>query len=120
MACWLTHVAAYSVLRERLASQRINGSSASDIRVSDTSMRSITARVTASCTTRVSSMGRLDSTMLYWFKSEMDRETIWPVTMSSWPGPSRRCRVRRISVRSQCWELVANRPAVTRRMKLKA
>ena len=83
------------------------------------SIHSITARVSASCTTRVRSMGRLASTMWYWFKSEMERETICPVTIVSWPGPSKRCSVRRISVRSQCWELDASRPAVTRRVKLK-
>ena len=82
-------------------------------------MYSITASVSTSCTVRVSIMARVSNTIWYMFKSEMERETICPVTILSWPGPSRRCSVRRISVRSQCCELDASRPAVTRRVKLK-
>ena len=82
-------------------------------------MLSMTIKVATSCTMRVSIIARVSSTVWYMFRSEIERETIWPVTILSCPGPSRRCSVRRILVRNQCCEVVARRPEVVRRMMLR-
>ena len=83
--------------------------------VSGGEINSMITRVTTSLTTLPMIMGIIASRPWTWLISEIDRETTWPVRISSWPGPSRRCRVPRTCRRMSCCTPMLNRPAVYRR-----
>ena len=110
--CCATHVAAYMERRESTATPTMSGMKASAMTVSRGETHSMTPAVMISWTTLPMAMGPIATRPCVALRSEMERETIWPVTIWSWPGPSRRWRRSRMRTRRVCWVSMDNRPAV--------
>ena len=110
--CWATHVAAYMERRDHTAMPTISGMNARAMTVSRGETHSMTPAVMMSWTMLPSAIGPIATRPCVALRSEIERDTICPVTIWSWLGPSRRCSRSRMRTRRVCCVSIDKRPAV--------